>query len=99
MVQRCDRSGFVVEARAPLGVGGEEIREDFQCNVAAEPTVARAIDLAHAAGANGREHFVLADARTNGEGHAMLSRRRVILAQDDTGGQVEVANARARTIS
>jgi hypothetical protein len=84
MVQRSDGSGFMVEARAPLGVGNEEIGEDFQRNVATEPAVAGAIDLAHAAGANGSKHVVLADARTNSEGHAMsLSRRPAILAQDE----------------
>ena len=51
MVESCDRFRFVVEARAPLGVGGKQIRKDLECDVATQPAVARALDLTHTAGA------------------------------------------------
>ena len=52
---------FALEAGEAIGIAGEESRQDFERDVAIQPRVARAIDLAHAAGANGGDHFVLAE--------------------------------------
>ena len=62
MVQRGERLRFALEARQPLGIGGEAVRQDLDRDVAIELRVARAIDLAHAAGANDRDDLVGAEA-------------------------------------
>ena len=48
MTQRGRRAGFLLEAREPLGIRGKCWRQDLDGDVAAEPRVAGAIDLAHA---------------------------------------------------
>jgi hypothetical protein len=52
MIQRGDRAGFLLEATEAIGVGGKRRGQDFDGDVAAEARVPRAIDLAHASGAN-----------------------------------------------
>ncbi len=51
MVQRRGRAGFLLEARQPLGIRRELLRQDLDRDLAAEPRVAGQPDLAHAAGA------------------------------------------------
>ena len=51
MVQRREHLRFALEAREAIGIGGEGVRQDLDRDVAIELRVARAIDLAHAAGA------------------------------------------------
>ena len=51
VIERRERPRFAREAGAALGVGGEVGRQDLDGDVATELAVARAIDLAHAAGA------------------------------------------------
>ena len=62
MVQRRGGPRFLLEAIEPAGVrryfGGQHLEREF----AAELRVARPIDLAHAAGANGGNYFVRTDA-------------------------------------
>ena len=53
MVERRERLRFALEAREPLRIGGERGRQDLDRDVAIELGIARAIDLAHAAGADG----------------------------------------------
>ena len=45
--------GFALEAGEPVGVGGERRRQDLDRDLALQLRVGRAIDLAHAAGADG----------------------------------------------
>jgi hypothetical protein len=49
MVERRKRLRLALEARDPIAVRGERVREDLQGDVAAKRRVARAIHLAHAA--------------------------------------------------
>ena len=58
VTQGGERLGFAFEARQPLRVCGEEFGEDLDGDVAIEPRVARAIDLAHTTGAKGRDNGV-----------------------------------------
>jgi hypothetical protein len=58
MIQRGDGAGFALEALAALRVGGKIRGKDFDGDVAAEARIARAIDFAHTAGAEGRDDFV-----------------------------------------
>ena len=55
MVERGEQARFAREAGAALGVGCEVRRQDLDRDVAPELAVARAIDLAHAAGAERRD--------------------------------------------
>ena len=68
MVQRRQRLGFALEARQPLGVVGEGLGQDLDRDVATQLGVGRAIDLAHAAGAEGGDNFIRAEAGAGCEG-------------------------------
>ena len=57
------------EARQALGIRAVELGQDLQRDVAVELGVARPIDLAHAARAEGRLDLVGAEAGAGGEGH------------------------------
>ena len=69
MIELRDRAGFAVEALAELRIGGERLREDLDRHRAIEPRVARLVDLAHPAGAEGGEDFVRAEAGARLECH------------------------------
>ena len=69
MIELRDRAGFAVEPLAELRIGGERLREDLDGDRAIEPRVARLVDLAHPAGAEGGENFVRAEARARLECH------------------------------
>ena len=58
MVQRGERLRFTGEARQPLVIRCEEIREDLDRNAAIELGIARAIHLAHATGSERRHDFI-----------------------------------------
>ena len=67
-VELRDRARFAIEALAELRIGRERVRQDLDRDRAIEPRVARPVDLAHAAGAEGRDDLVRAEARAGGEG-------------------------------
>ena len=66
MVQRGEGLGFALKPREPLGVGGERLGQDLDRDVAIQLRVARAIDLAHAAGAERGQDLVRAEAGAGG---------------------------------
>jgi hypothetical protein len=45
MVERGQRLRFPGEAREPIGIAGEGVRQDFQRDVAVQLRIPRAIDL------------------------------------------------------
>ncbi len=61
MVERGQDARLALEARQPVGIRGEHRRQHLDRDLAPEPRVARAIDLAHAAGANPLLHLINAD--------------------------------------
>ena len=67
--ERGDGLRLALEPRAPVGVGGEGSRQDLDGDVALEPRVPGAIDLAHSAFADRREDFVGAQTGGGGERH------------------------------
>ena len=69
MVQRREGLGFACESSEPFGVTREESRQNFDRDVTIELGVPRAIDLAHATGANQRDDFVRAEAGSGGQTH------------------------------
>ena len=71
MGQRRDRPRLAFEARQGVGVVRKVLRQHFDRDVAAEPRVARAIHLAHAAGAKCTGDFVGTEPDTGGERHAV----------------------------
>src|SRR3954463_9620864 len=61
MIERGQQFGFPLKPGDPAGVAGEHLRQDLDGDFAAKLRVARAIHLAHAAGADGVDDFVTAD--------------------------------------
>src|SRR5262249_1653596 len=84
MVERGGSARLLFEAPEAIGIGGEERRQDLEGDVAAEPRVTGAEDLAHTARADGTDDFVGADARAGGEGH---------VGGDSTLGRAAIYNA------
>ena len=72
MIERGEDLRFALEAREAIGIVGEGLGQDLDRDVAIELRIARAIDLAHAAGPKGREDFVRAEASAWGEGQEGL---------------------------
>src|SRR5687767_11419860 len=70
MRQRGDGLGFTIEARAPLGIARDRLRQNLDGDVAIEPRIAGAIDLAHATRAKRAENFVATEPAAGGQGHA-----------------------------
>ena len=52
---------LLLEAAAAIRISGELFRQDLDRHLAAQPRVARPVDLAHAAGAERRENLVRAE--------------------------------------
>ena len=73
MVQAGDRLRFTLEARSPDRVVGDAWREDLDGDVAVQPGVARAVDLAHAARADERDDFIRAEPSAGSRGHERSS--------------------------
>ena len=69
MIERREDLRFALEAREPIRIGRERVRQDLQRDVAIQLRVARAIDLTHAARAEQRNHFVGTDTSAVANGH------------------------------
>jgi hypothetical protein len=67
MIQRRQQASLAFEARAPLGIGAEDLRQHFDRDVAAELRVVSAIDLPHAAGAQQVNDPIRTDGRSRFE--------------------------------
>ena len=63
--------GFSLQASEPGFVGGKAIRQHLDGDMAVEPGVTRAIDLAHATRADRREDFVRTKSGAGGERHQL----------------------------
>jgi hypothetical protein len=71
-VQRRGRAGFLLESMEAIDVGRECAGQYLDRNVTPEPRIARAIDLAHAAGSDRRGDLVDAEAGTGGEDQTLV---------------------------
>ena len=60
-----------LEARQTVGVSRESVGKNLQRNITIQFRVACAVDLAHPAGAEHRDDFIRAEARSGGEGHGL----------------------------
>ncbi len=69
VVEARDRLRLALEAGADLGLVRKVRRQDLHGDVAAEAGVLRAVDLAHAAGAQRREDFVGTESGSGGQEH------------------------------
>jgi hypothetical protein len=67
VIERRQRPRLAFEAHQPIAVAGERGRKDLQRHVTPELGVAGAIDLAHPAGAECRDHFVGAEPDPGGQ--------------------------------
>ncbi len=68
MVQGREDFRLALEAGQSIVVSCERRRQDLDGDLAIEFRVRRAVDLAHAAGANGRDHFIGAETGARSEG-------------------------------
>ena len=77
MIQRRERLRFAREAREPIGIVREQLRQHLDRDVAIESRVAGAEDLAHAADADGAADLVHAQscAWRNCQGAGIIARR------------------------
>ena len=73
VVERGEQLRLALEAREPVGVGGERGGQQLQSHLAAEPRVRRAVDLAHAAGADRPDDLVRPEALSRRDGHVCAS--------------------------
>ena len=58
MIQRRERLRLAREARQAIRIARDGLWQDFQRDLAIQPCIARAVDLAHAAGPEERDDFV-----------------------------------------
>ena len=70
VIQRRQRLRLAREPRQPIGIAGEGVRQDFERDVAIELRIARAVHLAHPAGAQQRENFERPKERAGRKAHA-----------------------------
>ena len=61
MIQRREHLRFALEARQAIGIARERFGQDFDRDVAIQLRIARAIHLAHAAGADLAGDFIWAE--------------------------------------
>ena len=71
VVQLPGRACFFFEPAQPVGAIGQRCRQDLDRDVAGEAGVARAIDLAHAAGADRRDDLVRAETIARRQRHGL----------------------------
>ena len=71
MIQRRQHLRFTPESGQPVGIARERIRQHLERDVAIELRVAGAVDLAHAAGANGSDDLVRPKTRAWTQRHGL----------------------------
>ena len=69
MIERGEHFGFTLESRESFVIQGDGGRQDLDGDVAPEPRIAGAIDLAHASRAELRDHFIRAEPGTSRQSH------------------------------
>src|SRR5262249_22270981 len=77
VVQAPGGLGLLLEPPEPLRIRREGLRQNFDGDVALQPLVARAVDLPHSAGTDGRHDLVGADPRAWSGGHGAILWERV----------------------
>ena len=90
MVERGEHACLALEPALVLGIAGGQLVQDLEGDLAAEPDVLGAIDLAHASGAEGREDPVRANGAAGGETQG-VALTRIIPLGAGAGGRVTVA--------
>ena len=71
VIERGEELRFAMQPREPLGIGGEQLRQHLQRDVATELRIAGAIHLSHAAGAEGGLDLVWTEASAGRERHEL----------------------------
>ena len=75
VVEGGNATGLTAESFEPIGIGGHSGRQHLEGDIASESRVVRAIDLAHPAGANGRNDRVVAQCPADQRPHPFLQGR------------------------
>src|ERR1700736_2240490 len=79
MIQRRDRARLAFKALAPLGVSRHGRWQNLDGDVTVQPPVARAVHLAHPAGAESGEDFIGAESRAGSQSHSAVNYTGVLL--------------------
>ena len=77
VIELGDCAGFTIEALAELRIDSERPRQDLDRDEAIQPRVARLVDLAHPARAEGGHDFVGSELEAGGQRHGW------VILQDD----------------
>jgi hypothetical protein len=75
MIQRRQQASLAFEACQAFWIVGECGRQDFYSDVASQVGIPRAIDLTHAAAAEGGEDLIRPESSADGKGHFPSSLR------------------------
>ena len=71
VIQRSGGPGFIREAPPAIGIRHPRCGQDLQGDIATEPMIVRAIDLAHPPGAQERDNLKRSESRAWNEQHLM----------------------------
>ena len=69
VIERGEHFGFTLEAREPIRIRRDGFGQDLQRDIPLQSRIARAIDLAHAARAQGGLDFIRPESSAGTEGH------------------------------
>ena len=69
VIERRNRLRLTLEPGDPLGVGEERLRQNLQRDIASEPRVAGAVDVAHLARATEADDLVRAETSASSQSH------------------------------
>ena len=72
MIQRREHLRFALEARKTIGIARKCVRQDFDRDIAPEPRIARAVDVAHPAAADQRDDLVSPESGSTRQRHAAI---------------------------
>jgi hypothetical protein len=71
MIERRQQPRLPLEARQPVGIGGESGRENLDRDITTEPAVSGAVDLAHTADAETSDDLVRPEPGPDRDAHRL----------------------------
>jgi hypothetical protein len=96
MIERGQRPRFARETREPLGIVGHRGGKHLDCDIAVKLRVARAIDFAHPAGANGRDDLVRTETRSACECHQRCRAAQILPHEGRSGSAISARRISVR---
>ena len=81
MIERGGRARLLLEAGDAVGIGGDDLGQNLDGDIAMQAAVAGSVDLAHSANAENTQDRVRAQLRARGNGHV----DGIVIAADSSG--------------